>query len=443
MTQYYDSLNRLVNTGNQIAQGGEGTVFNVQGNNDLAAKIWTKTDQIKAEKITAVVRNRMATTPSTAGTLCAWPQEVLRNRQGNPVGYLMPKVDTNKFDQSFSYYNKSQRDKTEKKHGARIDQEILVTAARNLALAVADVHAAGHVIGDVNEKNVLVNRRGDVVIVDMDSIQVHDGQAGKTYLCEVGRDDYTPPRMQGRNFCQEPRTKDDDCFGLAVLTFKLIMGGMHPFSSVVEPDDQSATAQLGEKIKEQLFPYNEDSTVPERYKVAAPEYKVAWDNARDEVKSLFREAFDPFYVKNNARPDGKRWSQALGRELEIMQQKGTSSRTSNPPVSQPTTHRPGPRIVQGAKEENYKVVVGAITDLHDDLKKLVLAYARQGIQENVWSVDELRKNSASTVANIQSLPDIEQSSDILAFLHILRSITGKFEPGWARSQNVHPQQIQE
>ena len=68
------------------------------------------------------------------------------------------------------------------------------------------------------------------------------------------------------------------------MIFKLIMGGMHPFSSVVEPDDQTAIAQLGEKIKQQLFPYNEDSTVPDRYKVAAPEYKVAWDNARDESR---------------------------------------------------------------------------------------------------------------------------------------------------------------
>ena len=217
----------------------------------------------------------------------------------------MPKVDTRESDQSFAYFNKSQRDKTEQKHRIRIDQATLVTTARNLALAVAGVHEAGHVIGDVNEKNVLVNRNGDVVIVDMDSIQVYDRQTGKTRLCEVGREDYTPPRMQGRNFRQEARTKDDDCFGLAVLIFKFIMGGMHPFSSVVEPDDQSAIAQLGEKIKQQLFPYNEDSTVPNRYKVAAPEYKAAWDNARDEIKTLFREAFDPFYIKNNARQTAK------------------------------------------------------------------------------------------------------------------------------------------
>ena len=351
MSQYYDSSNKAVTTGNQIGQGGEGTVSAVQENNELVAKIWTKPDQSKAQKIAAVIRNQGTTASSTPGATCAWPQELLRNQQGEPAGYLMSKLDTDEFDQSFAYFNKSQWDKTEQKHGTRIDQVTLVTTARNLALAVANVHEAGHVIGDINEKNVLVNHSGDVAIVDIDSIQVHDPQSGKTYLCEVGREDYTPPRMQGMNFREEPRTKDDDCFGLAVLIFKFIMGGMHPFSSVVEPDDQSAIAQLGEKIKQQLFPYNEDSTVPDKYKVAAPEYKSSWANARDEIKTLFREAFDPFYIKNNPRPDAKRWAQALERQLEMEQQKRRTFSKVIPRASQ-GVGAPRVSITQGEKERN-------------------------------------------------------------------------------------------
>ena len=442
MTQYYDSQNRVVSTGNQVGRGGEGTVFTVQGNNDLVAKIWTKPDQIKAEKITAIIRSQTATTPGTPGAKCAWPQDLLINHQGEPVGYLMPMVDTSEFDQSFAYYNKSQRDRTERKHGIRIGQAILVTAAYNLALAVSAVHRAGHIVGDVNEKNVLVNRRGDVVIVDMDSIQAHDQQTRRTYLCEVAREDYTPPRMQGMNFHKEPRTVDDDCFGLAVLIFKLIMGGMHPFSSVVEPDDQNAIAQLGEKIKQQLFPYNEDATVPHRYKVAAPEYKAAWDNARDEIKTLFREAFDPFYIKNNPRPGPEKWARVLERELEIIKQGGGASKASNPTAGQ-LSQRSKPPIVQGAKEDNQKEVQGALNHLLDDLKSLVLAYARQGIQEKIWSFDNLRTIPAQSVANIRSPQHIQQSGDLLALLHTLASITPKLVHTWTRQKNIHPSQIRE
>ena len=442
MTRYYDNKKGAVNTGSQIARGGEGTVFTVQENNDLAAKIWAKPDDTKAEKITAIIRSRLGASPETAAARCAWPQDLLRNQQGEPAGYLMPKVNTAEFDQSFAYYNKSQREKTEQKQGTNIGQEILVTAGLNLSLAVASVHDAGHVIGDVNEKNVLVNSSGAVVIVDMDSIQVHDQQAVITYLCEVGREDYTPPRMQGKSPRQERRTKDDDCFGLAVLIFKFIMGGMHPFSSVVEPDDQSAVAQLGEKIKQHLFPYNEDSTIPDRYKVAAPQYKAAWDNARDEVKSLFREAFDPFYVKNNPRPSAERWTQALRREVEIIQQGAGASKASNPAASQ-ASQRSRPHILQGAKEENQKEVQGALNHLLDDLKALVLAYARQGVQEKVWSFDELRTNPAHSIASIRSSQNIQQSGDVLALLHILASITRKLDRKWTRERNINPLQIQD
>ena len=440
MTQYYDSHRRIVITGNQIGRGGEGTVLEIQGNSDLVAKIWTKPDQSKAEKIAAIIRNRVATTSSTSGATCAWPQDLLKNQQGEPAGYLMPKVDTREFDQSFAYFNKSQRDKTEQKHGIRIDQATLVTTARNLALAVAGVHEAGQVIGDVNEKNVLVNRNGDAVIVDMDSIQVHDRQTGKTHLCEVGREDYTPPRMQGRNFRQEARTKDDDCFGLTVLIFKFIMGGMHPFSSVVEPDDQTAIAQLGEKIKQQLFPYNEDSTVPDRYKVAAPEYKAAWDNARDEIKTLFREAFDPFYIKNNPRPDGERWSQVLRRELELIKRGSTTQIPTNA-AGKKGTGGGGTPIVQGAKAANQAIAQYAINLMEDDLKSLIIDYAEQGLQERVWSFNDLPKKPLTT-KNLRTIADLQKMNDVLGFLHTLESITKKLDPAWTQRQNLHPNQIE-
>ena len=442
MPQYYDAKNRIVTTEGQLARGGEGTIFTVQGNKHQAAKIWTSPDHNRVEKLYATVRNTPPGNPRIASAPYTWPQEILRDPNDRTVGYLMPKLDTKAFTGVVAYYNRSLRAKTEAQYKIRIDQRLLVTAARNLAKAVGTIHDAGHVIGDVNENNIMMNDHGDIVIVDIDSIQIHDRQSGKTYRCQVGREDYTPPRLQGSNFRQEIRTKDDDCFGLAVIIFKLLMGGMHPFSSVVEPDDQGAIAELGQKIKQQLFPYNEDSTVPDKYKVAAPEYKLAWANARDETKTLFREAFDPFYIKNNPRPDAKRWAQALERQLEMEQQKGRT-------VSQVTmgtnqgAGAPRVPIVQGQKEKNQAQVQYAINQLLDDLKELTLRYSEQGIQDNVWDFNDLRKIKAGSVAKIHSLPDMRRSSDIPAFLYILISITEKLDPNWTRQWNLEPGQIRE
>ena len=434
MPQYYDTQNRIVSTEDQLARGGEGTIFTVQGNQHQVAKIWASPDHNRVEKLDATVRNTPPRNPGSTSAPFTWPQERLQDRTDRTVGYLMPKLDTTAFTGVVAYYNRSLRTRTEAQYKVRIDQRLLVAAASNLAKAIGTIHDAGHVIGDVNENNMMMNAHGDVVIVDIDSIQIHDRQSGKIHPCQVGREDYTPPRLQGSNFRQEIRTKDDDCFGLAVLIFKLLMGGMHPFSSVVGPNDQGAIAELGQKIKQQLFPYNEDSTVPNKYKVAAPEYKSSWANARDEIKTLFREAFDPFYIKNNPRPDAKRWAQALERQLEMEKQKGRTVNQSTGP--------PRVSITQGEKEKNQAQVQYAINRLLDDLKPLTLEYSQQGVRDNVWSLNDLQKKAGS-VSNIRSLHYIRGTTDVLALLHILTSITEKLDCNWTQQWNLQPKQIQE
>lgn len=47
----------------------------------------------------------------------------------------------------------------------------MVRAATNVARAFAQVHAVGHVIGDVNHGNALVGRDGTVVLIDCDSLE--------------------------------------------------------------------------------------------------------------------------------------------------------------------------------------------------------------------------------------------------------------------------------
>ena len=60
----------------------------------------------------------------------------------------------------------------------------LVRTARNLAAAFDVVHRHGHVIGDVNQGNVVVSRKATVRLIDCDSFQVT--HLGHTYPCRVG-----------------------------------------------------------------------------------------------------------------------------------------------------------------------------------------------------------------------------------------------------------------
>jgi DNA-binding helix-hairpin-helix protein with protein kinase domain len=72
----------------------------------------------------------------------------------------------------------------------KADWAFLVNTARNVAAAFDAIHAYGHVIGDVNQKNAIVASNSVVKLIDCDSLQI--AASGKLYLCEVGVPDFTP-----------------------------------------------------------------------------------------------------------------------------------------------------------------------------------------------------------------------------------------------------------
>src|SRR5262249_58101012 len=102
----------------------------------------------------------------------------------------------------------------------------LIYVAANIARAVAALHEHGLVIGDLNPKNILVTRKATVYLLDVDSFQV--SAEGKTYRCEGGFPEYTPPELQGVAFREVDRAQEHDCFGLAVGVFQLLFLGGPP-----------------------------------------------------------------------------------------------------------------------------------------------------------------------------------------------------------------------
>ena len=90
------------------------------------------------------------------------------------------------------------------------------------------MHAAGCVIGDLNHSGILVGTDATATLIDCDSFQF--SKDGKTYYCEVGVPDYTPPELQGRSLSNVPRTQNHDAFGLGVAIFSLLFLGRHPFA---------------------------------------------------------------------------------------------------------------------------------------------------------------------------------------------------------------------
>ena len=175
----------------------------------------------------------------------AWPRGLLSDDRGDLRGYLMPRVaDGRLLIEAFN----------PKRRAAALpgfDRRYLHRSGRNLAAALAAVHAAGHVVGDLNESNVLVTPTALVSLIDADSFQIRGDRDGRPVVwpCPVGKPEYTPPELQGVTLGEVERTPLQDRFALGVLLWQLLTEGSHPFRlrwlGSGEPPDLEAAIRTG------------------------------------------------------------------------------------------------------------------------------------------------------------------------------------------------------
>lgn len=280
-----------------FAVGGEGQVFDVVGDAAIVAKVYnTPQPPDRSEKLRSMAR---LAAPDLL-KIAAWPTATLHQSPGGPVvGILMPRVAG--YKEIHHLYSVAQR----KKDYPEAHWGFLVHAAMNCAIAFDEVHRHGHVVGDVNQKNVLVSDHAVVRFVDCDSFQVRSPD-GRTFRCIVGVPEYTPPELQGRSFRDMDRDANHDRFGLAVLIFHLLMMGRHPFSGVfLDPGDMP----LERAIREGRFAYSRDVRAA---RMKPPPNTVPMTILDRPMIDLFERAFAPIAAgRTPARPTAAEWRNAL------------------------------------------------------------------------------------------------------------------------------------
>lgn len=285
-----------------FAIGGEGSIHEVLGSPELVAKIYKAApSKERAEKLAAMAR----LAADDLLKIAAWPTTTLHQASGAPVmGVLMPRIVGCK--EIHHLYSVAQR----KKDFPGADWRFLIHAARNCAIAFEKIHQRGHVVGDVNQKNVMVSDRAIVRLVDCDSFQVR-AEDGRVFRCVVGVPEYTPPELQGMSFRSVDRRANHDLFGLAVLIFHLLMMGRHPFSGVyLDPGDMP----LEKAIQGGRFAYARDAAA-RRMKPPPNTLPISFLDA--PLIHLFERAFQPATKSGPpARPTAVEWQGALSGFLD-------------------------------------------------------------------------------------------------------------------------------
>jgi serine/threonine protein kinase len=281
-------------------EGGEAWVFVLKALPSLALKIYRKPTTQHQQKLDAMLANPPVPRVAAPGHVpIAWPTERVHEagRNGAVIGYAMPLVSgarcvadvfhPQKRAQAFPGFGKAE----------------LLNTAREIAAAFRAVHARGHVIGDVNELNVLVTPDAHVTLVDADSFQIIN--KGQVFRCLVGKGRYTPPELLGVRYADIDRAPMHDNFALAVLIFQLLMNGIHPFDAVYTHPGDPPSVQA--RIAAGHWPYGKRALGVYRPSPHAPPF----DKLPNQVQSLFRQCFEEGHDNPGKRPDAAAWEEAL------------------------------------------------------------------------------------------------------------------------------------
>ncbi len=283
----------------KLGGGGEGNIYAVGQIPGCVAKILHQPTTEQQRKLEAMLANPC--NGHANGCLSvAWPQGLLFTTSGRQrfSGYLMAKVSGASAVLDF-YHPKTRRQKC-----PRFNYRYLHRAALNLTNCISLAHRSGYVIGDVNESNFLVADNACVTMVDADSWQIRDKATSRIFRCPVGKPDFIPPELQGKNLGKVTRTVLHDRFGHGVLLFKLLMEGTHPFDGVFSGTGDAASIEA--RIAAGHFPYGKRS-VPWSPKPFAPTFEIL----DPRLQQLFVRCFADGHFSAYSRPDAKEWHGAI------------------------------------------------------------------------------------------------------------------------------------
>jgi|GEM_PF-6541790 len=305
--RFITGANEPIEIGREIGRGGEGSVYEVPANRQWVAKLYNA-HHLPDKPKQAKLRFMAAAADAALLKYAAWPEKTLQKTpDGATIGFLMPRIMGQM--PIHMLYNPEYRRENYPKAG----WDFLLFVARNTAAAFAEIHQHGHVVGDVNQGNVLVAADSRVVLIDTDSFQINAN--GTVYLCEVGVAHFTPPELQGvASFDHAPRTANHDNFGLALLIFHLLFGGRHPYSGV--PLRADAGQALEKDIEAYRYAYAPDG---QRRGFKPPPQSIPITLVPDAIQALFTTAFTEQGAREK-RPTAQEWVAALDDLRQHIQQ---------------------------------------------------------------------------------------------------------------------------
>jgi hypothetical protein len=223
----------------------------------------------------------------------AWPTAGVIDGYGGFRGFVMPEVD---FKSSTVLENILQKSARRSKglpefYGARVH------LATNMAALMAELHALDHYMVDMKPANMrFYPQAWYMAILDTDGFSIN---GTRRLPARHYSDEYIAPEAQGKAPSQ--LELQQDLFAMAVIIFRLLNNGIHPYQGVdVGPSNNPTTIQ--DCIFAGLYAYGRAGHSSVR---PAPPSIHAF--LEDQTRELFDRAFTP----GQTRPTSAEWRDHL------------------------------------------------------------------------------------------------------------------------------------
>ncbi len=305
---YADGSYDKITLGKMINKGGaSGKIYLIENKPGHVAKIFhdTKKSSTNRQKLQAMLLNKpdfLSTKVNEQDFIqIAWPEALLDDERGFCAGYIMPLIDMDKAVSLDHLMQKAVRHRL----GLSENYAYRVFAAYNVALMINALHKCGHYIVDLKPSNIYVYKENMLVaIVDCDGFSISGNNT--KYPAEFVSEEYIYP--EGMNLSCAEMGEQQDLFALAVVIFRLLNNGIHPFSGTPKNSD-APMLTIQERITQYHYAYG---LWPDDYQYPHPYSIHQYFNK--ETLELFERAF----CKDCQRPTAFEWQEHLWKIMHSL-----------------------------------------------------------------------------------------------------------------------------
>ena len=282
-----------------LAGGGEGNVYPLVERSEILIK-WYHPEVLQKrgielrEKTEAMIKIKN----DFSNYSVSWPLLSVFDVKKKWIGYAMHRADgvpLGRLAHALAY----------QKSFPMLNRHDITNYLLSLLEAVQMLHKARVRVGDYNFNNILCTPGSNrVTLIDCDSYQIE--RNGRVYPCPVGSPDMTPKEHHGKEYEKIFRSEESERFSLAIVLFKCLMLGRHPYDIVGGEDPVS-------NLREGRFAYGQGSSG-----IPIGSWYNIWSHMPHRLKSMFINTFTEGAGDISRRPTIEEWMNELHIYLNEM-----------------------------------------------------------------------------------------------------------------------------